>query len=214
MLTKPHQWRHSQSTSGPVPRLLCYCHSVQLVHRCRPAPLERKRQGWRSLKVKGAADVSLQNKESAHRLRASPRAYRRPRCIKLLLESYYRGYWIRRPTSQGFLYWVASKWKWLDSVCKKKGVCFSCVWCYNIPVQEMTVRQTNPSQKLERYHSALNWSELHSTQLSMQLTRAWVRTQEPDSRYVCVCPHCVDAYYNSHPNPWWINRPQGQIHRC
>lgn len=65
----------------------------------------------------------------------------------------------------------------------------------------MTVRQTNPSQKLEWYHSALNWSELHSTQLSMQLTRAWVHTQELDSRYVCVCLHCVDAYCNLHPDP-------------
>lgn len=54
------------------------------------------------------------------------------------------------------------------------------------------MRQTNPSQKLERYHSALNWSELHSTQLSMQLTRAWVCTQEPDSRYrQSVCARTV-----------------------
>ena len=101
-----------------------------------------------------------------------PPASQRPCCIKLVLGSYYLGYWIRRPAHQG-VHFVLIKLQANGSGrgqrVKAKGVCFSCVWCHNIPVQEMTVRPAHPSQSWSG--TTALWTGLNSTTRTACCTR-------------------------------------------
>ena len=103
---------------------------------------------------------------------ALPPATRRPCCIKLLLGSYYLGYWIRRLAHRGVhsvLIELQANESGRGQCVKAKGVCFSCVWCHNIPVQEMTVRPAHPSQSWSG--TTALWTGLNSTTRTACCTR-------------------------------------------
>lgn len=77
---------------------------------------------------------------------------------------------------------------WGQRVHAEKGVCFSCVWCHNIPVQEMTVRQAHPSQ---------SWNGTTKLACSPQQTGG----------IACTCMYDIMAW-NMPPPPYAHGRGQ------